>query len=210
MRSSKRRKVEADSESVVAEQLITPTIASNLHTGINAVTKVLETEAGASKSHSDRKRKRKRGDSSVLIPTQPEESIGNGGAMVASPELRQPISLVFVCRPDINPHALVAHLPLLVSAVNSRASVDSSGVVLVPLDVGAEARLGAALGLPRVAVVAITVRAVFTAQPLTSCRPMRPNARRSNSSFDVISHRYELHGSQIVRSTKCPEFRRRT
>lgn len=98
------------------------------------------------------------------------------------------IDLVLVCKPDINPPSLVAHLPTMVAAANGvQTALDSvlrsaeaqqrgeeemqveeraSGtkrpemrpVRLVPLDVGAERRLADALGLRRVAAVGLSVR----------------------------------------------------
>lgn len=83
----------------------------------------------------------------------------DAGAAEAGEGDAAPISLLLVCRPDINPPTLVAHLPMLVTALNSGATDEHrKGVALVPLDAGAEVLLGAALGLPRAAVVAIRVR----------------------------------------------------
>ena len=133
-----------------------PAILDSLVTGINAVTKALEQQVAR-----DRGRQaappRKGGR---LIPTQPlageamDVDVGRG-----EPDEAPSISLVLVCRPDINPPTLIAHLPMLVTALNSGSEDPSRpGVLLVPLDAGAEALLGKALGLPRAAVVAIRVR----------------------------------------------------
>ncbi|POY71277.1 hypothetical protein BMF94_5589 [Rhodotorula taiwanensis] len=104
------------------------------------------------------------------------------------------VDLVFVCKPDINPPSLVAHLPTMVAAANGvQTALDSVAkaqktdrgeemearmqmdegevggekarrgarpemppVLLVPLDVGAERQLADALGLRRVAAIAIS------------------------------------------------------
>ncbi|GJN92281.1 hypothetical protein Rhopal_005311-T1 [Rhodotorula paludigena] len=96
------------------------------------------------------------------------------------------VDLILVCKPDINPPSLVAHLPTMVAAANGvQTALDSvlrsaeaqqrgeeemqveeraSGtkrpemrpVRLVPLDVGAERRLADALGLRRVAAVGLS------------------------------------------------------
>ena len=64
--------------------------------------------------------------------------------------------LVAVCLADINPPALVAHLPNLVAACNS-ARVSTCRVWLVQLPKGAEESLAAAAGLRRAAAFAIDV-----------------------------------------------------
>ncbi|GAA5932348.1 hypothetical protein JCM3775_001199 [Rhodotorula graminis] len=115
-------------------------------------------------------------------------------APVASPPPTVPIvDLVLVCRPDINPPSLVAHLPTMVAAANgvqsaldgvlaARRSEREAGkgdgedekkkgaarpemrsVRLVQLDVGAERKLADALGLRRVAVIGLSSRAPGTA-----------------------------------------------
>ncbi|KWU46726.1 hypothetical protein RHOSPDRAFT_31543 [Rhodotorula sp. JG-1b] len=107
------------------------------------------------------------------------------------------VDLVFVCKPDINPPSLVAHLPTMVAAANGvqtaldsvllqgagpddaeaaeRMQLDAVGpgeeeekkepgpkrpemrpVLLIPLDVGAERKLADALGLRRVAAIAVS------------------------------------------------------
>jgi len=93
------------------------------------------------------------------------------------------IDLVFVCKPDINPPSLVAHLPSMVAATNGAQQaleesianslqgkdgmeLEGEGatkrefkkVLLIPLDHGAERVLADALGLRRVAVIGLCVR----------------------------------------------------
>jgi hypothetical protein len=90
------------------------------------------------------------------------------------------IDLVFVCKPDINPPSLVAHLPTMTAAANgvneALSQSDSAAttgdaidtwldmatmkktVFLIPLDLGAEKELAAALGLRRVATLGVSVR----------------------------------------------------
>jgi len=93
------------------------------------------------------------------------------------------IDLVFVCKPDINPPSLVAHLPSMVAAANGAQQAveesltsspreggmevegeggkrDFKRVLLVPLDHGAEKLLADALGLRRVAVIGLCVRSL--------------------------------------------------
>ncbi|KAK4055291.1 RNase P and RNase MRP subunit [Microbotryomycetes sp. JL201] len=93
------------------------------------------------------------------------------------------IDLVFVCKPDINPPTLVAHLPTTAAAVNGvREALDARErqscqdgemeaqsddikaeqqlprrlLYFVPLDIGAERKLSDALGLRRVAVIGLS------------------------------------------------------
>ena len=93
------------------------------------------------------------------------------------------IDLLFVCKPDINPPSLVAHLPSMVAAANGaqqalEESMSSSPreegmevegeverrefkrVLLIPLDHGAERVLADTLGLRRVAVIGLCVRSL--------------------------------------------------
>ncbi|BGP52807.1 hypothetical protein JCM8202_003887 [Rhodotorula sphaerocarpa] len=123
-------------------------------------------------------------------PTDPPATSTSTGAKAPTVPL---VDLVFVCKPDINPPSLVAHLPSMVAAANGvnaalesvRASAkieqdmqvdgavketDSATpgapataampemrpVLLVPLDAGAERRLADALGLRRVAALAVS------------------------------------------------------
>ncbi|ETW86993.1 hypothetical protein HETIRDRAFT_308446 [Heterobasidion irregulare TC 32-1] len=75
--------------------------------------------------------------------------------------LRPPIRAVFVCCADIDPPALVAHLPQLIATCNSISTssdpkaASSSSIKLVPLSKGAELALAKAIGLRRAAVLAI-------------------------------------------------------
>ena len=120
------------------------------------------------------------------------------------------VDLVFVCKPDINPPSLVAHLPTMVAAANGvqtaldsvlqhsagpddaeaaeRMQLDAVGpgeeeekeepgpkrpemrpVLLIPLDVGAERKLADALGLRRVAAVAVSVSLPSFPAPFLHC-----------------------------------------
>ncbi|BGO94715.1 hypothetical protein NBRC10512_007337 [Rhodotorula toruloides] len=128
--------------------------------------------------------------SSALLPTQPSQPTVSASLVLdeARSSLARPtvplIDLVFVCRPDINPPSLVAHLPTMVAAANGiqealdsvHASSDPAKeamvveddeqrqgkrpemrkVLLVPLDVGAERRLADKLGLRRVAAIGLS------------------------------------------------------
>ncbi|GAA6031894.1 hypothetical protein JCM8097_003323 [Rhodosporidiobolus ruineniae] len=149
----------------------------------------------------------------VLLPTstsQPAATLDSpstpSSAVPASlePPTLPLIDLIFVCKPDINPPALVAHLPTMVAAANGvqealdsvlasheaekgggegmkldepeegRAKRPQMGkVLLVPLDVGAEAKLADALGLRRVAAIGLSSSAPGTATLLSLlCRSL--------------------------------------
>ncbi|KAI0319000.1 hypothetical protein OF83DRAFT_1112942 [Amylostereum chailletii] len=85
-------------------------------------------------------------------------STPRGASSPAQAIPRPPIKAIFVCRADVNPPTLVAHLPQLVAACNSMRSDPDGGsalVTLIPFPRGAEATLAATIGLRRVAVLAI-------------------------------------------------------
>jgi len=70
------------------------------------------------------------------------------------------IKAVFVCRADVDPPGLIAHLPQLVAACNAVPQdfrPSQFQIKLVPLHKDAESALAAALGQRRVAVLAIDV-----------------------------------------------------
>lgn len=80
----------------------------------------------------------------------------------ASPP-QPPFRLIFVCRSDIDPVDLVAHIPATVAAANEAASLAPPGAwdgkaFLMQLGEGAELRLADALGLRRVAAIGLDVR----------------------------------------------------
>lgn len=128
-----------------------PAILDHLIYGINAVTKRLEAQA----------RQVRR---SVVISTKPlDES-----------ETQVPISLVFVCRADVDPPILIDHLPQLVAACNSVHS--KTPVKLVPLPKESEGILAEKIGIRRVCALALDVRpSLFNRDTLLSNLPHRPN-----------------------------------
>jgi ribonuclease P/MRP protein subunit POP3 len=114
-----------------------PSILEHLTFGINQVTKLLESIA-RSRRH----------------------VVASGVSRAEEPR-SGPSRLVVVCHRDINPPALIGHLPNLVAACNSSRQFPSSGnpsmVWLVQLPKGAEQTLAAVVGLKRVATIAIEV-----------------------------------------------------
>lgn len=127
----------ADQEPVM---LTEPPIVSHLIMGINQVTKRLERQARAYRhtlcATTD-------GDTSQQPPSRP-------------------ISIVFVCRADVDPPLLISHLPTLIASCNSsRAALTNPEshppIKLVPVPKGSESQLAEVAGLRRVAVLALDV-----------------------------------------------------
>lgn len=117
-----------------------PPILQHLTIGINEVTRRLEAQI---------KSARRRVTLSDADPASPIVSSAHSTL----------ISLIFVCRADVDPPALIAHLPHLVAAWNSSQKGSSAKILkLVPLPKGAESALAKAMGLRRVAVIAVNVR----------------------------------------------------
>ncbi|GJE99639.1 hypothetical protein PsYK624_159100 [Phanerochaete sordida] len=121
-----------DAPAPSSDDAILPPIHNHLTVGINEVTKSLELVAKYQRSG---------------VPPEQPDSLA---------KYTQNSRLVVVCLPDINPPILVGHLPNLVAACNSiRSSGDHHKTWLVPLPKGAEQALAAAIGLKRVATIAI-------------------------------------------------------
>ncbi|KAL4241744.1 hypothetical protein ABKN59_000816 [Abortiporus biennis] len=110
-----------------------PVILEHITVGINEVTKKLEALSRALREHAVNKGKAR------------AENISSS------------TQVVFVCRPDINPEALVSHLPSLVAACNSARPKDTPSIttLLVSLPAGSEVSLADALGVRRAAVVLV-------------------------------------------------------
>lgn len=117
-----------------AEGILRPTILDHAIMGINEVTKRLERQSAALR--------------------QP----------ITTENKHLPIRLVVVCRTDVDSPMMIAHLPILVAACNSRPPSDDPThsaifpeVVMVGLPYGAEETLSAACGLKKVAAMAFDV-----------------------------------------------------
>lgn len=130
------------------DQIEPPSILQHLTTGINEVTRALEAQLAATRTP-------------VTISTTSNTSSSdnlqienNSGSTSTHISLSPKIKLIFICRADIDPGLLIAHIPPLVATHNAIARVENA-IKLVPLPRGAEASLGDALGLRRVAVLAI-------------------------------------------------------
>ena len=117
-----------------------PPIIPHLILGINRVTKRLEDQARAYRQ--------------TLTATK---TITDDG--ISQPPL---ISVVFVCRADVDPPLLISHLPTLIASCNSSRSTltDPNSyppIKLVPVPKGSESLLADATGLRRLAVLALDV-----------------------------------------------------
>ena len=116
-----------------------PAMLSHVTVGVNEVTKSLETLVQTFREH---------------LPKEPSDSI-------SSPDVCA--RLVFVCKGDVDPPALISHFPNLVAACNStRHNIAHAAITwLIPLAKGSESTLAAALGRRRASVVAVKVRYEF-------------------------------------------------
>lgn len=116
-----------------------PPVFSHLTFGINEVTKRLEAQS-----------------TSLRPRTTVPPSEATPAAEHSSPP---PLTHVFVCRADVDPPLLIAHLPELVAACNAPSpSTPPLPVFLVPFPQHAEQTLAETLGVRRVSVLALDVR----------------------------------------------------
>ena len=109
------------------------TESSHLLVGINAVTRALESQLRVTRTH-------------VL-----EDPSQHHGQVPSSP-----IGVVCVCCADVDPSALVAHIPYLVAGCNSPRN-GTQPIKLIPLPKGSEPTLSQILGIRRAAVLAFRV-----------------------------------------------------
>lgn len=114
-----------------------PPVAQHMVFGINEVTKRLEAQASAART--------------AISPT----------SITDRPSTLPPLSIVFVCRADVDPPILIDHIPHVVAAINSSRA--SGSVKVIPLPKGAESTLATVIGVRRVAVVAFDVRSCIPA-----------------------------------------------
>ncbi|KAJ7207401.1 hypothetical protein B0H12DRAFT_1034483 [Mycena haematopus] len=110
-----------------------PAVLSHLIIGLNAVTKRLDDQVRSLRKV-------------VSLNTDPTSE------SVPPPA---PIKVIVVCRADVDPQILIDHLPHEVAAFNSSKPDDP--IKLIPLPAGAEATLAKAVGLRRVAAIAMDI-----------------------------------------------------
>ncbi|KAJ6621191.1 hypothetical protein B0H10DRAFT_2019173 [Mycena sp. CBHHK59/15] len=114
-----------------------PEVLSHLTIGINEVTKRLDAQIRSSRNNVV---------SRITDPAAPA---------TAPPPPPPPIKVIVVCRADVDPPILIDHLPHEVAAFNS--SRPSEPIKVVPLPKGAEFALAKAIGVRRVAVIAMDI-----------------------------------------------------
>ena len=137
----------ADQEPVKLTEL---PIVPHLILGINQVTKRLEGQARAYR-----------------------QTLGAEKTMTESGTSR-PLSIVFVCRADVDPPLLISHLPALIASCNSSRNVLANPethppIKLVPVPKGSESLLADVIGLRRAAVLALDVIVLFILLRSNSC-----------------------------------------
>ncbi len=132
---------EGDSSDDAVTAPVTPPILRSLAAGINEVTKRLETIA---RSHRH-----------IVNSDMDKDGETAQGSNATSRD-----RLVVVCRADVDPPALVSHIPNLVASCNSRRE-EGGRTWLISLPKGAEHTLAEALGLRRAAAMLIEVRAAY-------------------------------------------------
>ncbi|KAJ6575284.1 hypothetical protein B0H19DRAFT_1128004 [Mycena capillaripes] len=110
---------------------VRPAVLSHLVVGINEVTKRLDAQIRSLRN---------------TVSLNPDSA--------SEPALPPaPIKVIVVCRADVDPQILIAHLPHEVAAFNSTKPPEP--IKIIPLPKGAESTLAKAMGLRRVAVIAM-------------------------------------------------------
>lgn len=125
----------------VAERVAPP----QLIIGINAVTRALESQL-----HLSRKR--------VVVSDDPLACDADSDQQLCPAP--SSIAVVFVCQADIDPPALVDHIPYLVAGCNSSRNVTQT-IKLVPLPKHSETTISEILAIRRAAVLAFAVCALL-------------------------------------------------
>ena len=130
----------------IAPTLHPPPILHDITIGINAVTKELERLCQAPR----------------MTISGPSRDINESKS---GPSSR--IRAVIICKADIDPPTLISHFPYLVAACNNVLRVSGKTIKLVTLPKGSEFTLSQAVGLPRVAVLALNVSLVDLGMHIT-------------------------------------------
>ncbi|KAF5352679.1 hypothetical protein D9756_005959 [Leucocoprinus leucothites] len=129
-----------------AEKSEPPSILNSLTYGINAVTKRLENQIERSRAK-------------LVLKTSNETK--------TTEEVPDPIHYLFVCRADVDPSILIDHLPYLVATYNVLRQKDFSPIILATLPKGAESTLAQAMGVRRLAALAIDASSAVSRERLT-------------------------------------------
>ncbi|EJC98642.1 uncharacterized protein FOMMEDRAFT_170883 [Fomitiporia mediterranea MF3/22] len=212
----------------------TPEAFRRITVGINAVTKQLEQQCRIPRLHispspsSVNPDVSKHNDDNVGDERAGDDMTAPGtGAPSREQRPNAPIRTVLVCRPDIDPPLLVSHLPYLVAAFNSATKDPGRWIKLISLPKGTESTLSQALGLRRVAVLALD-ESLSSDVSLTSLLssvdavvapwlagvadlPMSSNASNSKSilprRIDVLRGRLEPTHIKQLRTTAPKDMR---
>ncbi|KAF8140573.1 hypothetical protein EV363DRAFT_1393507 [Boletus edulis] len=144
--------------------------------GINELTRALESQLRLTRKHVVL-------DDAQQLPPRP---------------VLPPIVVVFVCCADVDPIALIDHIPYLVAGCNAPKNA-AEPIKLVPLPKGSESTISQILGVRRAAVVAFrygsplfrTVQDVLDAVPVVSAPWLCPSATQGMPRF-VPTHIKQL------------------
>ncbi|KAF0545626.1 hypothetical protein F8M41_002133 [Gigaspora margarita] len=121
-----------------------PSTLSCIVIGINDVTRRLEQTIN-SETKPNLKRKYTQELFDTFISTNPKDQLP-----YSSPIVKQPLRMIFVCKADISPQNLCAHLPIM--------SFMAKDVLLVPLPPGAEELIGNKLRIKRVSCIGVKMK----------------------------------------------------
>ncbi|CAG8568425.1 12998_t:CDS:2 [Dentiscutata erythropus] len=126
-----------------------PSILSCIVIGINEVTKRLEQTINP-EIKTNFKRKYTQGFSDTLISTNPKDQLANTSLTMKQNEPLIPLRMIFVCKADISPPHLCAHLSIM--------SYIARDVLLVPLPSGAEELIGNKLGIKKPSCIGVKIK----------------------------------------------------
>ncbi|KAF8560059.1 hypothetical protein OG21DRAFT_1401010 [Imleria badia] len=148
--------------------------------GINTVTRALDSQLRLTRKH-------------VVVDNHPQ----NTDQLPPRPA-PSPIVVVFVCCADVDPTALIDHIPYLVAGCNSPKNVTQQ-IRLVPLPRGSEPTISQIIGVRRAAVVAFrhgsplieTVQDILDSIPLVSAPWLCPSDTQDTSQL-VPTHIKQL------------------
>ncbi|CAG8578476.1 8694_t:CDS:2 [Racocetra fulgida] len=146
---NRRKGVTIDDETATSSKSISlpppPPILSRIVIGINDVTRHLEQSINP-----NIKRKYVQGFSDPLISTNPNNQLTNPSPIVIQNEHLTSLRMIFVCKADILPPHLCAHLPIMSSIARD--------VLLVPLPSGAEELISNKLGIKRTSCIGVKIK----------------------------------------------------
>ncbi|CAG8784314.1 15531_t:CDS:2 [Racocetra persica] len=153
LRLNRRKGVTIDDETVTSSKSIAlpppPPILSHIVIGINDVTRHLE-QTISPNIKTNFKRKYAQGFLDPLISTNTNNQLTNPSPIVIQNEHLTSLRMIFVCKADISPPHLCAHLPIMSSIARD--------VLLVPLPSGAEELISNKLGIRRASCIGVKIK----------------------------------------------------